>query len=87
MRTPFTMQDASLERFAIAGTEDEWNAALQGKMPGKGSKFLSVKRKHGSKDKHAFEAKGKAETPKSEEKDKKEKKSKKSSASKRLKGT
>lgn len=84
------MQDASLERFAITGTEDEWNAALKGKMAGKGSKFLSVKRKHGSKDKHAFEAKEKAETPKSEKKDKKDKKDKKfkkSSASKRLKGT
>jgi len=85
------MQDAALERFAVVGSEEEWNAALKGKVPAKGSKLLSVKRKHGSKDKHAFEPKPEKpkdpEKEKKEKKEKKDKKYKKGSASKRLKGT
>ena len=86
-----THQDADLERYAIAGTEDEWNTALQGSS-GRSNKLLSVKRKAGSKDKHAWESKDKKDKkasnePSSDKKKNKDKKHKKSSAHKRLKGT
>ena len=84
-------QDTDLERFAVVGTEDEWASALHG-ASGRSNKLLSVKRKAGSKDKHAFEPKSNKaeETPdadKKKKKEKKDKKFKKSSASKRTKGT
>ncbi len=81
-------QDTDLERFAVVGTEDEWASALHG-ASGRSNKLLSVKRKAGSKDKHAFEPKSNKaeETPDADKKDKKDKKFKKSSASKRMKGT
>ena len=82
-------QDTDLERFAVVGTEDEWASALHG-ASGRSNKLLSVKRKAGSKDKHAFEPKSNKaeETPDADKKkDKKDKKDKKSSASKRMKGT
>ena len=83
-------QDTDLERFAVVGTEDEWASALHG-ASGRSNKLLSVKRKAGSKDKHAFEPKSNKaeETPDADKKnkDKKDKKDKKSSAAKRMKGT
>ena len=83
-------QDTDLERFAVVGTEDEWASALHG-ASGRSNKLLSVKRKAGSKDKHAFEPKSNKaeETPDADKKkkEKKDKKFKKSSASKRTKGT
>ena len=81
-----------MERYAIAGTEDEWNAALQGSS-GRSNKLLSVKRKAGAKDKHAWEPKEDkmdkkaSDDPSSDKKKHKDKKHKKSSAHKRLKGT
>ena len=81
-------QDTDLERFAVVGTEDEWASALHGASD-RSNKLLSVKRKAGSKDKHAFEPKSNKaeETPDVDKKKKKDKKFKKSSASKRMKGT
>ena len=91
-RSRIHAQDTDLERFAVVGTEEEWASALHG-ASGRSNKVLSVKRKAGSKDKHAYEPKPKKvveETPdadKRTKKEKRDKKFKKSSASKRMKGT
>jgi len=57
-RRIFVQQEAGLERFAIAGQETDWDAALSGgakkKVPASG--LLSVKRKAGAEDEQSEEA-------------------------------
>ena len=85
------MQETELQRYAIAGTSDEWAAAIEGKSAQSDGKILSVKRKKDAVKDIPWNAKKKDKKEKGDknkykEKGKKEKGKKKHSKM-RLKGS